>query len=424
MEREAEEQQTATAAGMAWASGDVEGAIAAGIEGKHFNRLALRDFRLGKLEPLARAFRVGHYVSDTVKREVAAGVEGSLDQQYGETFKASHERWRAMYAQNPGMARSYYGEWHDKLRTFDTLSRQLGPTAAYTRAFGDAARYSSANLAPETRKQAGEAIRAAVGERQPSWWNPWGGPVFTGDAVRLMENVLTERVAMGLQNSDIAPDAIAKETLEAALADGSLQVAGGHAWRAAPGTKPFRNLVGLQQDEADALFDKLVDARLKAGGLPAGSGAHLEVNYIRTPKGDAALHVVGRDGDGERRSTIIGIPDFKAAAANRARAEVVGNQPSAAEFAARKAAASGLDPNRRIAGEKPWRRVHRINLETRARMAAERRPNPGTGTQLRSAAAQIVSSPAIPTPLSIASGAVDLFQAAQRQARRKRKPKQ
>lgn len=366
LEGEAEDRETAREAGVAWASGDVEAAMVGGLEQKHFNRLALRDFRQGNLDGLARAFRVGHYVSDAVKREVAAGVESTLDQQYGKTFETAHERWRTMVAANPGMARAYYGEWHDKLRAFDTLSRQVGPTAAYTRAFGDAARYSGVNIDAGLRKQAGEAVKAAVADRQPSWWNPWGGPTFTPDAVRVMENVLTERVAMGLHNSDATPALIAKESLDAAMADGSLQVAAGQAWRAPAGSKPFRTRIGLQQDEADAVFDDLVDARLKKAGLRAGTGAHLDVAYVNLPSGQEALTVLGRDDDGNSRRVIIGLPDFKAAAGNRARAEVESSQPSQAYFDARKAHAAGLDPYRRIKGEKGWQRVRRINLEVKA----------------------------------------------------------
>jgi hypothetical protein len=396
LEREAENRETAQAAGMAWAAGDVEGAIAGvgsgGVDRKHFDRLALRDFRNGNLDGLARAFRVGHFVSETVKKEVAAGVEGTLDQQYGSGFKAAHERWTAMYKANPGMTRAYYGEWHEKMRYFTTLFPQLGPESAYTRAFGDSKRYSGATLPAATRKEAETAIASAVAERQPSWWNPWGGPTFTAGAVGVMQNVLRERVAMGLQNSDTPPGMIAKEALDAALADGSLQVAGGQAWRAAPGTKPFRVRIGLQQDEADEVFDSVVDDRLKRAGLQVGTAAHfkpgkalsnsvfdantqahLDINYVQTPKGADALYVVGRDEDGNRRGVIIGLDEFRAAARRRTRSEVAGSQPTPAQFQARKSVRAGLDPHRRIPSEKPWQRITRINLE----FAAGAKPHTG-----------------------------------------------
>jgi hypothetical protein len=366
-EDERDDREAAASAGVAWSSGDWNAAFAGGVERKHFEALALRDFRGGKLDGLARAFRVSHEVSNSVKSDILAGVEGSIDEQYGKNFQTAHTRWQSMYRANPGMTAAYYGEWHEKMRTFDTLSRQLGPASAFTRAFGDSARYSAARLDPAVRKTADTAIKDAVADRQPSWWNPWGGPTFNDNAVAVMQNVLRERVAMGMQNSDTQPGVLANEALTAALADGSLQVAAGQAWRAAPGSKPFRNQIGLQQDEADDVFDTLVNDRLKRAGFQAGTSGHLDINYINTPKGDTALHIVGRDDEGHRASVIIGIPDFKAAAANRSRAEVAGNQPSPAAVAAKQAVAAGLDPNRRIKGEKGWQRVKRINLETKAR---------------------------------------------------------
>lgn len=199
-EKKAEEADASRAAGAAWASGDINGAEAAGIEAKHFNRIALAEFRGGNLDGLARAFRVGQYVAPAVKGDVQAAVAASVDQQYGETVAKAHRQWKSMYEANPGMAASYYGEWHEKMRTFDTLSRSVGPMAAYTRAFGDAARYSTAKLPPQRRKEAEEGIEAAVNSRQGSSWNPFDLQ-YSPQAMTVMKNVVRERVAPSLPAS-------------------------------------------------------------------------------------------------------------------------------------------------------------------------------------------------------------------------------
>lgn len=365
LEREAEEEETSRAAGAAWASGDVSAAEVAGIEGKHFERIALADLRSGKLDGLARAFRVGQYVASGVKKDVQASVAASVDQQYGQKMAKAHQQWQAMFKANPGMTASYYGEWHEKMRTFDTLSRSVGPTAAYTRAFGDSARYSAARLPPERRKEADTAIADAVNDKQGSSWNPFDVQ-YSDQAIAVMQGVTRERVAMGMQNSDAPAQHLAKEQLNAAMADGSIQVAAGEAWRGVPGSKQFRALLGLQQDEADKVFASVVDSRLKAAGFASGMDAKLEINYVDTPKGDKALHVVAHGEDGETRGVIIGIPDFKAAARKRISGEVTNTQPTPAQTQARTAASQGLSPYRRIKGETGWQRVIRINREVAA----------------------------------------------------------
>lgn len=127
-----------------------------------------------------------------------------------------------------------------------------------------------------------------------------------------MQNVVRERVALGLSNSDTPASVLAPEALDAALADGTLQVAAGQAWRAAPGTKPFRAQVGLQQDEADSVFRSVVDQRLKAAGFAEGINGTLDITYVDDPQGRPHLAVLARDADHNRGRAIIALDDFKA----------------------------------------------------------------------------------------------------------------
>lgn len=309
-EREADNREAAASAGAAWASGDVNAAIAGGVEEKHFNRIALSQFRQNDFAGLARAFTVGHYTSTAVKNDIQGAVEGSLEEQYGKTFAGIHQKWQAMLKTNPGMTASYFGEYHEKMRAFETLSRSVGPEAAYRKAFGDPARYSSAEVPPQLRKEADEAVKAAVSSASPSRWNPFATQ-FTTQATRTMQNLVRERIALGLKNSDTPSGALATEALSAAMADGSLQTAGGEAWRAAPGTKPFHVQIGLQADEAGRAFRGVVDQRLKRAGLAVGVSATMDINYVQTPTGGTALHVIGRDTEGKSANVLIPLEAFK-----------------------------------------------------------------------------------------------------------------
>ncbi|WP_029868156.1 hypothetical protein [Sphingomonas sp. UNC305MFCol5.2] len=315
---ERDNREAAAASGMAWASGDVEAAIAQGIEAKHFNRLALRDFRNGDYRGLARAFTVGHYTSTAVKNDIQGAVKGSLEEQYGKNFGRAFQTWQGMMQVNPGMTSEYYGEYHEKMRAFGTLAKTVGPEAAYRQAFGDPARYSSATVPPALRKEADEAVAAAVMSKQSAWYNPFGTR-YSPQAIRVMQNLVRERVALGLQNSDTPSSTLAPEAMNAALSDGSLQVAGGEAWRAAPGTKPFRVQLGLQQDEADAVFRAQVDFRLRRAGSKSGINSTLDINYIDMPNGQKALHVIGRDREGNSRNILIPMQAFREEHAQRLR---------------------------------------------------------------------------------------------------------
>lgn len=75
---------------------------------------------------------------------------------------------QAMYKANPGMTAQYYGSWHDKMRAFDTLARQLGPQNAFLRAFGNSAMYGTQAIPGRLRKEADEAIASAVSSQQPA----------------------------------------------------------------------------------------------------------------------------------------------------------------------------------------------------------------------------------------------------------------
>lgn len=324
---ERDDREAAASAGAAWASGDVNAAIAGGVEEKHFNRISLRDFRTGDYRGLARAFTVGHYTSTAVRNDIQGALKGSLEEQYGKNFGTAYQTWQRMMKVNPGMTAEYYGEYHEKMRSFGTLQQTVGPEAAYRQAFGDPARYSAAQVPPALRKEADEAVVSAVKSKQSGWYNPWG-TTYSPQAVRVMQNVVRERVALGLQNSDTPASSLAPEAMNAAVSDGTLQIAGGEAWRAARGTKPFRVLVGLQQDEADGVFRAQVDFRLKRAGLKTGINSTLEINYVDQPNGQKALHVIGRDTEGNSANILIPMQAFRDEHAQRMR----NNRPlSAAE---------------------------------------------------------------------------------------------
>lgn len=364
-ERAEELAETSRFAGMAWATGDVERAMAEGIEARHFNRIALAEFRRGNLAGLARAFKVGHYISPSVRQDILGPIEGSLEEQYGKNFAGVHQQWQKMMAVNPGMTASYFGEYHEKMRTFTTLSKQLGPNAAYRRAFGDPARYANASIPEGRRKEAHAAIDAWANSQQPSRLNIFAHRLDAG-ALKRLKGAMERRLGAALRNSDDPVEPLISEVGQAIFADGSAQIVGGKFWTEAPGTKPFRVQVGLHQDEADKVFRSVVDARLKRAGLQAGVNADLSIHYINNPQGRPMLQVVGRDSEGDVAGTTIPMSEFKEAhrrglAASPAHRSA--EQLAKAQAAAREAARAGLDPDRRVTGETVRQRVARQNRE-------------------------------------------------------------
>ncbi len=367
-EREQDVRETAAAVGIAWAQGDVNGAIAAGLEEKHFNRVALAEYRNGNLNGLTRAFRTGQYVSPAVRNDVQALVAASVDELYGKSMEQAHKQWKAMEQANPGMAAAYYGEWHQKMRAFDTLARQLGPSAAYTRSFGDTARYSTADLPAGVRKAAQEAIASAVAGRQPGRVSRlFGATPFNSSAVAVITGIATDRVALGIKNSDTPASALAGEAINAALADGSLQTAGGFAWRARAGTKPFHAQLGLQPEEAGAVFRGVLDARLKRRGFARGLNADaFSIAPVNDPQGKPGLAIIAHSTDGTAPAHVfVPIADFKAA-----HAESLAQQKAAqtrrhgrAGQAARDMAARGFNANRPDGIPRNWRSYPLIRPE-------------------------------------------------------------
>jgi len=300
-------QQENASVRAAWAAGDVNGAITVGLPSTSFNAVALSEYRTGDYAGLQRSFIKGKWVSDAVKNEVQAGVESSIGEQYGKNFERSHQQWLVMNKLNPGMAASYYGSWNDKMRAFDTLSRQLGPQTAFQRAFGDPAKYSMENLPPDKRREAEKAIDTAVANRQPGWFMSWFTDTPNSSAVRVMQGVATDRVALGINNSDSDPTALARESLDAAQADGSLQVSGEFAWRTAKGTKPFDKRLGVLPDEGARIFRAVVDEHLRKAGMQNGASPDnvYDIDEVTTPKGETAFNIVARAADGSKRVRVL-----------------------------------------------------------------------------------------------------------------------
>lgn len=344
----ADRAAAAQAAGAAWASRDVTGFEALGGDTKLINARALKEFREGNLGNITAVFKQSGWVAQSVQQDVQAMVTGSIEENYNDRAKLAHAAWRSFYAASPGAAAAYFGKWHQPMQTFDTLQKSLGPNAAYRRAFGDAARFAPASIPAGRQKEAAAAIDTAVQSMQPSFGGLFGGFTLNATGLAAARSLLTDRVAMGMQGSDQDATTLAQEQLQAAVSDGSLQLAGSFAWRAAPGTKPFRALVGLQADEAGKLFHSVVHTRLKAAGFSEGlgtkrdSGSAVEnaiaapfdyflgrnapvsfdaIHYVEMPNGKPAVAMRAIRKDGESRMLVISIEEFRETQAkNRKRA--------------------------------------------------------------------------------------------------------
>lgn len=365
-DKEREEQQQAAQVTAMWAMGSVKTGIAAGMKANDFDVLAINDYRSGNFASMVRAYTKEGWISSDVQSMAQARITSSLGQQYSKDFEQGHKEWATINKANPATAMAYYDKYYVPMQKYDSLVRSGGytPQQAYITAFGDPGAYSVERIDPERRKDTEKGVKAYVQSKRP-----WFGTGLNTSSSAAKVNALTNEVAIQANNSDIPTDVLVKNVERSLFASGKAEEYGQFFWRTPPGTPPLSKLLKLQPQEATTVIVDTIDKRLKAVGFKEGaSGDNYVVRRFNDDKGQPALSVQGMDDDGDfHPPVLIRLGDLQAAATHKRQEAVQANQPSQASFAARQAAQQGLDPNRRIAGEKGWQRVYRINLETKAR---------------------------------------------------------
>lgn len=411
-----EEDKTAAQVHALWSMGAVRTGIVGGMKAGDFDALAFNDFRAGNVSNIAHAYAREGWVSGHTAKVMQAHIDASIGQQYTKDFEQGHAEWARLNTASPAAAIAYYGKYHLPMQKFDSLRRGgLSPQIAYVRAFGDPAAYSGQNASSATRKEVRAAVDAAIDASEPYTVFGMGitGTPLNASSKRALATALERRVTAAAANSDVPPEQLAKDNYQALLAAGEAERYGAFAWPTKTGTVPFGQLLHLKPKEAEQVIAGVIDRRLKAVGFSDGvDGDSYEVLRFRDEHNQPVLSVQAFDKDHAVTPVIIPLKEFADERDRARRGEVQGNQPSPQDFAARRAARAGLDPNRHIKGESAAQRLYRINMEEKAHFAlgthAMRLPLPSLGTIARAAkAAADVAMPGVAdTTLDATSGVI------------------
>lgn len=370
----AEDAATQAAVDAAWATGNGGRAAAMGVgKSENHNFTALGLWQSNNMKGIAKNFDQSMKVNDAVADEAKAPILSSLRVGYTNSFKGGYEKWKALRTESPAAAAAYFGDNDKSLERFDRAVRGgTAPVEAWALAFGEGTQSVRMDLPEGTKRDAVISAVSASMTKDDKWMMGMAGsrvPLNTSSRNRMSTDMLPE-VADYMRATGLSVEAASERVYAKALSSGRLERVGAFGWVNPPNTKPLATLLGVPDQEADLVVMDYVDTELRKAGFSGGAdGEEYTVVRMADQGGKAAMfiHAFGAAGEGDDRAIWLTSDQLKAHQRNRVTAEVAGNAPDPALAAARASAKAGLDPNRRIPGEKGWARVKRINLETRAR---------------------------------------------------------
>lgn len=377
-EREAERQENAAQVNAAWAVGAPETGMAAGMEARDFDVLAINDYRAGDFSRIANSFAREGYVSNRTAQLMQAAITNNMGESYTKDFRRAYGEWSKLNKANGGAAAAYYGQYHVMMQRFDQLvSSGMLPNTAYIRSFGDPAAYAIESIPGDRRKALEDAIPGAINATE-SWWI---GRVFGG---RTLLNVPSREVVAATirsyvvtagNNSTVPVNDLVGQAIQAEQAAGRLERYGAFAWRNPTGTKALSTLLRLQPREADSVVTQaIIQGLTEVGYLPRTTfDAAFDVALNRPLTGSmygslenvAVLRFTGSDGKpmlsvsgfkrGQEVTTIVRLDTIADIARTRRNNEVRRNQPGGQY--------NGVNAYRRVPGETGLQRTARISRE-------------------------------------------------------------
>jgi hypothetical protein len=352
---------------MAWGTGQVKTAMAAGIGSTgNFDILATADYAAGNWSNMIRAYDKDQWTSGLVASKVQAQLTSSVGQEYNKDFEGGYQKFSKLNALKPAAAQAYYGDMYAPMLNYQRLvTSGVKPAMAFARAMANPEQYSPK---PTLTKTAETALDSWIkGNRSGTWGGTlgFGRDNLNASGVLALKNVAARQLGVLMNNSDTAPEALIPGVYQQAITSGAFEDYGKLGWSNKPGTQNLGKMLGLQQDEADEVVQRVVDKRLKANGWKDGiNGDNISVSRIRDSKGNLVVAVQPYDNDtGAGPLTLVPFAMFKDDA-NATRAAKVARVTPRPNFQIE--GGSGGPSGRRIPGETGYQRLKRLNEEARA----------------------------------------------------------
>lgn len=346
----------------AWATGDINAAIAGGAgKSTEFNTVAMEEYSQGNLGGITRAYKQSGWSSTGVASQVQAMARNGIGEKYTESTRQAYETWQTFTKANPTMAKTYFGEYDLAFTNFDRMVRGgTSKEAAFKTAF-IATNYAVQAVPPERRKEFTAELDSIVGSQSSSWYNPmsWGNYTLTDTSQSALASVIGDEFARLAQHSDRPTPELAQQAYTLAVNNGRWEQYGELGWaNAQPGT-PLAAALGVKPKDAAEVIPGVIREALGTIGVSGFEG----VKVYRT--GTSALVEVLRDG--VTQWVAVAGADFKEAADKRVQGIRDGVYDDSAKY--RWTIARTANQNharRRVAGETPYQRVTRANDEMRA----------------------------------------------------------
>jgi hypothetical protein len=274
------EARTVAAAQITWRAGSPVQAIAGGVDKELIEAQASNDWFKGDNSAIVRNFQQG-YISPAVKAAAQSNVQASVGEQYNKDFEQAHQRWAKLYAAKPAAALAYYGEYHVMMQRFDSLTKQgTDPVTAFSKTFGDASQYGSADIDPSRRKEVADAMDGVVSSQ--TWqaqWNLAGRSNLGALGNNVVMRVAKRHVEIAGNNSPVSTAQLMSEAVGAATASGEFERYGQFAWTNKAGTQPIGQMLGLRDRDADAVFANVYNRHAVAQGAVAGTDPDSILRY-------------------------------------------------------------------------------------------------------------------------------------------------
>lgn len=356
---------------MAWGTGHVKTAMAQGIgSAGNFDVLATADYAAGNWTNIIRAYDNDQWTSGLVSSQVQAQLKSSVGQEYNKDFGVGFQKFQKLNALKPAAAMAYYGDMYAPMLDFQRLTASgVPPAIAFQRSMANPEQYAPT---PELTATATKALDSWIkGNRGNTWMGGGIGSLFGGrhdlnkSGAAALKNAAARQLGVLLKNSDTPPEAVIPGVYQQLVTSGAYEDYGRMGWTNKPGTQNLGKMLGLQQDEADEVVQRVIDNRLKANGVKSGIDSdNFSVTRMKGPDGKLVVAVQPYDDDtGAGPLTLIPFAMFKDDA-DSVRAGRVARGQAQTRFAI--SGGSGGPSGRRVAGETGYQRLTRLNAEAKA----------------------------------------------------------
>jgi hypothetical protein len=303
-------------------------------DAKNYNFRFLQQWQAGDYDTIALNFNASQKVNDPLSDEMKAPITASVGVGYTAGFATAVEQWRGLRDKSPGAAAAYYGDLDKGMERFDRAVRGGSkPIEAWALAFGENVESVRMDLPEGVKRQDVIASVTDSMKADDKWLFGFAGSrvaMNESSRNRVAVEMLPE-VAAYMRQTGMSAETAAPRVYSKLLASGRVERVGAFGWVNPPAAKPLATLLGVPDEEADAIVMDYVDTELKRNGFQAGAdGEQYTVVRVADQNGKAAMfiHAFGDAGEADDRALWITSDQLRAHRDKRVAAEVQANQPS------------------------------------------------------------------------------------------------